>query len=122
MLISMCYLIVKGLLQPNNDGTTKLMGFIDEQRMSCMYEKFILEYYKKHYLELFVSASQIPWSLDDGIGDMLPIMYSDIQLQIRSTILIFNVKYYAGTTQVQYDKHTIHSNNLYQIFTYVKKS
>ena len=27
---------------------------------------------------------------------------------------------YAHTTQVQYDKHTLHSNNLYQIFTYVK--
>lgn len=25
-----------------------------------------------------------------------------------------------NTTQVQFDKHTLHSNNLYQIFTYVK--
>ncbi len=29
-------------------------------------------------------------------------------------------KYYSHTTQFQFDKHTIHSNNLYQIFTYVK--
>lgn len=29
-------------------------------------------------------------------------------------------KYYSNTTQVQFDKHTLHSNNLYQIFTYVK--
>lgn len=27
---------------------------------------------------------------------------------------------YTNTTQVQFDKHTLHSNNLYQIFTYVK--
>lgn len=27
---------------------------------------------------------------------------------------------YSHTTQSQFDKHTIHSNNLYQIFTYVK--
>lgn len=26
----------------------------------------------------------------------------------------------ASSTQVQFDKHTLHSNNLYQIFTYVK--
>ncbi len=34
MLISICYLIVKGLLQTNSDGTKKLMDFIDEQRSS----------------------------------------------------------------------------------------
>lgn len=46
MLISICYLVVKGLLQTNTDGTTKLMDFLDEQRMCRLYEKFILEYYK----------------------------------------------------------------------------
>lgn len=34
--------------------------------------------------------------------------------------LIIDAKYYAHTTQMQYDVHTLHSNNLYQIFTYVK--
>ena len=34
--------------------------------------------------------------------------------------LIIDAKYYTHTTQVQYDVHTLHSNNLYQIFTYVK--
>lgn len=120
MLISICYLVMKGLLQTNTDGTTKLMDFLDEQRMCRLYEKFILEYYKKHYPELSVSASQIPWSLDDGIRDMLPIMQSDIHLQRESTVLIIDAKYYASTTQVHFDKHTLHSNNLYQIFTYVK--
>ncbi len=37
-----------------------------------------------------------------------------------SKVLIIDAKYYGHTTQVQYDKHTLHSNNLYQIFTYVK--
>ena len=35
-------------------------------------------------------------------------------------ILIIDAKYYSNTTQKQYDVHTLHSNNLYQIFTYVK--
>ena len=35
-------------------------------------------------------------------------------------ILVIDAKYYSHTMQVQYDKHTLHSNNLYQIFTYVK--
>ena len=35
LLISICYLVVKGLLQTNSDGTTKLMDFLDEQRIDC---------------------------------------------------------------------------------------
>ena len=35
-------------------------------------------------------------------------------------VLIIDAKYYEHSTQVQFDKHTLHSNNLYQIFTYVK--
>lgn len=34
--------------------------------------------------------------------------------------LIIDAKYYAHTTQTRFNKTTIHSANLYQIFTYVK--
>ena len=122
MLISICYLIIKGLLQTTSEGTTKLMDFLDEQRMCRLYEKFILEYYKKEFPRLKVSASQIPWDLDDGESDMLPVMQSDIMLSDKKNTLIIDAKYYSHTTQVQYDVHTLHSNNLYQIYTYVKNA
>lgn len=120
MLISICYLIVKGLLQTTSDGTTKLMDFFDEQCMCRLYEKFILEYYKKEFPKLKVAASQITWDVDDGEIDMLPVMQSDIMLSNRNKTLIIDAKYYSHTMQVQYDVHTLHSNNLYQIYTYVK--
>ena len=108
MMISICYLVVKGLLQTNSYGNTKLMDFIDEQRMCYLYEKFILQYYKKEFPQLSVNASRISWQLDNGEDTLLPIMQSDISLQKDNTVLII------------YDKHTLYSNNLYQIFTYVK--
>lgn len=124
LLITICYLVVKGLLQSKSDGSVKMMDFLDEQRMCGLYEKFILEYYKKHYPRIRTAASQIDWALDDGIGTMLPTMQSDIMLSYQKgdvdKTLIIDAKYYAHTTQVQYDIHTLHSNNLYQIFTYVK--
>lgn len=120
MLISICYLIIKGLLQTTSNGSTKLLDFFDEQRMYRLYEKFILEYYKKEHPRLKVSASQIPWALDDDISDMLPIMQSDIMLRYGEKTLIIDAKYYAHTMQIQYNTQTLHSNNLYQIFTYVK--
>ena len=74
------HLVVKGLLQTNSDGSTRLMDFIDEQRMCRLYEKFMLEYYRKEHPEVSARASQIPWQLDDGFSDMLPVMQSDITL------------------------------------------
>ncbi len=120
MLISICYLVLKGLLQTTTDGSTKLMQFVDEQRMCRLYEKFILGYYRKEHPEITANASQIPWQLDNDFSDMLPVMQTDIMLSRGTKILIIDAKYYEHTTQTQYDKHTLHSNNLYQIFTYVK--
>ena len=121
MLISICYLVVKGLLQTQANGHTKLMDFLDEQRMCRLYEKFILEYYRREFKnQITANASQIPWQLDDEENSMLPVMQSDIMLQRGEKVLIIDAKYYEHSTQVQFDKHTLHSGNLYQIFTYVK--
>ena len=35
-------------------------------------------------------------------------------------MLIIDAKYYAATMQSNFDKRTVHSGNLYQIFAYVK--
>ncbi len=122
MLISLCQLILEGMLLTTDKGEYRLASFVDEQRMCRLYEKFILEYYAKEYTQITASASQIPWALDDGFGTMLPVMQSDITLTDKagSTVLIIDAKYYSHTTQAQYDMHTLHSNNLYQIFSYVK--
>ena len=120
MLIGMCYLVYKGLLTTQNNGTTKLMDFFDGQRMCRSYEKFLLEYYRKEHPELTANASQIAWQLDDTENQMLPRMQTDIMLSKNNNILIIDAKYYSHMTQQQYGIHTLHSNNLYQIFTYVK--
>ena len=120
MLISICWLAVKGLLQTQSDGAVKLMDFLDEQRMCRLYEKFILEYFKKEFPQITANASQIQWQLDDDVRDMLPVMQTDIMLTYGEKTLIIDAKYYSHTTQAQFGTHTLHSGNLYQIFTYVK--
>lgn len=124
MLVTVCYLVLKGLLQKEDDGTARMMDIFDEQRMCRLYEKFLLEYYRKEHPELSANASQIAWQLDDDITDLLPTMQSDIMLSQKrdgvERVLIIDAKYYSRTTQVQFDTHSVHSGNLYQIFTYVK--
>lgn len=120
MLVSLCQLVLEGMLLTTDDGEYRLNSFIDEQRMNRLYEKFILEYYAKECPKVSAMASQIPWVLDDGVGTMLPVMQSDIMLTKGSDVLIIDAKYYTHTIQTQYDVYTLHSANLYQIFTYVK--
>ena len=120
ILISLCQLILEGMLLSQESGERKLASFVDEQRMCSLYEKFILEYYRKHYPQLNATASQIPWALDDDCRTMLPAMQSDITLSVGNRTLIIDAKCYTKNMQSQFDKRTIHSANLYQIFTYVK--
>lgn len=124
MLISVCWLIIKGLLQSTNDGTTVLTDFLDEQRMCRLYEKFILEYYRKEFPMIKVHSPQIPWQLDEfaNTDNMLPVMQSDVLLSYKNNVLIIDAKYYQRITTSHYNKNTIRSANLYQIFTYVKNT
>ena len=129
MLMNVCWLVAEGLLQTQNNGSIRLADFLDEQRMSRLYEKFILEYYRREHPELRAEAPYIKWALDDGLRgacmtdgalDMLPAMHSDVMLSQGGSVLIIDAKYYGLAMQRHFDKRTYHSGNLYQIFTYVK--
>ena len=102
------------------DRNNRTMDFFDEQRMSRLYEKFILEYYRREHPQLRASASFIDWALDDEASEGLPAMRSDITLSACGRVLIIDAKYYTSTMQSNFDKTTVHSGNLYQIFAYVK--
>lgn len=122
MLMNICYLIVNGMLMSEADGKMKLKRFVDDQQMHTLYEKFILEYYKKHYPKCKVSQSHIPWNTDDGMIELLPRMRSDIMIEYQGKTFIIDAKYYDKSLQKnsQYGNQTIHSHNMYQIFAYVK--
>ena len=71
-----------------------------------------------------VKAGQVKWNLtgDDSetMVRFLPVMRTDIMLRLKEKILIIDAKYYGRALQKQFDKYSLHSGNLYQIFTYVK--
>ena len=120
MLIGLCQLILEGMLLTTDSGEHRLASFIDDQHMNRLYEKFILEYYRKHHPELHANPSRIDWQLDDDYSELLPVMQTDITLAKGGTVLIIDAKYYGKTTQQRFDVSSLVSGNLYQIFTYVK--
>lgn len=122
MLINICYLVIKGLLLTTETGTLKLGKYMDDQHMHRLYEKFVLEYYRKHYPRLKANPSFIDWNVDDGENDFLPQMKTDITLTNGIKTTIIDTKYYDRIMQnnPRFDKTSIRSAHLYQIFTYVK--
>jgi len=120
MLLNICYFVLDSLLLSTDKGEYKMATFLDDHRMSQLFEKFVLEYYRYHYPDLRASPMQIAWNVDYGIVEYLPIMQTDVVLQFGNRTLIIDTKYYSHSMQVQYDTYKFHSNNLYQIFTYVK--
>jgi 5-methylcytosine-specific restriction enzyme subunit McrC len=101
-------------------GKYKMREFSDNH-MCRLFEKFVLEYYKKHHPETKACAAQIRWNIVEETTDIsvLPIMQSDILLSIGNRILIIDTKYYKKIMQEQYNKDTLRNNHLYQIRTYV---
>lgn len=87
-----------------------------KRALTCEYD----ELSENNLLNQILKTTVIPWALDDGVGTYLPVMQSDITLTQGNRVLIIDAKYYTHTMQTQYDVHTLHSANLYQIFTYVK--
>jgi len=120
MLLGICRFVLEGLLLMTEKGEIRLAQFFDEQRMSRLFEKFILEFYRKEVPQVQARASKIEWQLDGDSSAMLPSMQSDVTLTCSGKTLIIDAKYYSHATQVRYGKHTLHSNNIYQIFAYVK--
>ncbi len=122
MLINICFLVSKGLLLTDDKGVLKMSKYLDDRQMHNLYEKFILEYYRKHYPEFKATPSQVDWNVDDGFLELLPAMKSDITLEYQGRTTIIDAKYYSRMLQYNqlFNSKTLHSNNMYQIFAYVK--
>lgn len=62
-------------------------------------------------------AAQVKWDLTAGTEEamirFMPIMQTDIFLRYKEQVLIIDTKYYGHTMQMQYDKATLYSGNVY---------
>ncbi len=123
MLLYICRLILDGMLTGTSPGDYQMMSYIEEKYLAKLYEKFILNYYKRHRKELNANASIVNWAIDDESDiSLLPEMKTDITLSYGGHKLIIDAKFYSSNLQTSQfgRKGTIHSANIYQIFTYIQ--
>lgn len=122
MMLYLCYFILKEWLMTTEEGKFKMRAFSDEH-MCRLFEKFVLEYYKKHHPEYKPWPAKIAWNVVEETTDMsiLPDLQTDILLTMGERTLIIDTKYYGHTMQQHFNKRSIHSANMFQIHTYVSE-
>ena len=88
-----------------------------------LFENFVFNYYRIENPKYQVKKERIAWlatSLTDPNLTLLPSMETDISLRDENRTIIIDTKFYRETLQSYYDKESIHSKHLYQIFAYLK--
>lgn len=120
MLLYLCWFVSDNMLLSTDSGDIKLHEFA-EDKMCRLYEQFVLTYYQRHHPELRAAARQIEWNVlkEKSTMDILPTLQTDIMLTFNDRTLIIDTKYYGKTFQTYHEKKSIHSNNQFQILTYV---
>lgn len=122
MLMNVCRFIIESMILTTESGQYRMPAFTDEY-MNRLFERFVLEYYRTHHKELSANPDKIEWNINKSetcLIDFLPAMKSDIVLHHGTRSLVIDTKYYSHALQYYFNKPTIHSGNLYQIYTYVK--
>lgn len=123
-LLSICELILDTALASEDKGGYQFRDFIrNDKRMAALFESFVFNFYRIHRPDLKISSERIYWqasSQSDPSLTFLPSMKTDISVRSVDKTLIIDTKFYRDTMQKHYGNESIHSGNLYQIFSYVK--
>jgi 5-methylcytosine-specific restriction enzyme subunit McrC len=120
-LLNISELIYQNLLINEENGHFQFTDFLrDERQMARLFEEFIRNFYKIEVPEAKVFREDLHWKMAGETHHFLPKMQTDICIKINDRKLIIEAKYYKETLQKYYDSEKIHSQNLYQIFAYLK--
>lgn len=121
-VIDLCKLILKDLIVSDEKGNNKFKEFLDDSKISTIYENFIKAYYRKHYPKLNARSKKL-YLTDKPTSSNIPIMKTDITLEYNNKMLIIDAKFYNKILNKNYyinsNFKTISNSNLYQIITYV---
>jgi 5-methylcytosine-specific restriction enzyme subunit McrC len=120
-LLNISELIYQNLLINEETGSFQFKDFLrDERQMAKLFEEFIRNFYKIEVPEATVFREDLRWKMAGETHQFLPKMQTDISIKINDRKLIIDAKYYKETLQKYYDSEKIHSQNLYQLFAYLK--
>ena len=122
-LFDICKLIYDNMIVDEKSGKISFIDFEkDEKQMAYLFENFVRNFYKKELPEFKVYREDIRWN---AVGDIeaigyLPKMQTDITLEGKDRKIIIDTKYYKHAIKSNMGREKLNSNNLYQLFSYLK--
>ena len=119
MLMNVCYMVISSLLMTQAEGTAKLATFSSGRQFHALYDKFVLEYFKREHPELKASAKEIDRKASDDAPAFLPHLYTDITLERGSSMLIIDTKCYGTILGTHHESEILSPGNINQIVNYV---
>lgn len=121
--LNVCRLIYENTIPSENEGEYLFSDFTrDDRKMAHLFEEFIRNFYKIEQNTYKTKREYISWQMEETKGDCLtylPRMETDITLESPETKIIIDAKYYSNTMAINYRVEKIHSQNLYQLFSYL---
>lgn len=122
-VLRVCELIQNNIVLHEQEGSYEFQDFVrDHRQMASLFEAFLFNFYRKHSGFKTVRREDIYWNATP-IGDTtvrLPKMQTDITLESDERKVIIDAKFYHEALQSHYNRESIRSGNLYQLYAYLK--
>lgn len=118
LMLYLAELYYKKQLIQTTESDVFVKDILDEQKLSALYERFVLEYFKKHHSYLNPGSYHIDW-ISENNSNLIPKMKTDITLKGKNSTLIIDTKYYGNIFTTYFDIGHLNSENLFQIYAYI---
>lgn len=121
LLMAVCRMVAEGLIPNEDTGGTTGRSFLSDRALSALYERFVLEYFRRHHPELNASAKIIEPPKSEERPSFLPTLKTDVTLEKGDSTLIIDCKCYGRILQCHYGHEALSAANVNQIHMYVSE-
>lgn len=121
LVMEVCRLLSAVAMPTQLAGRDRFLGLLDDEvLMRRVFEAFVRNFYRMHCLGYDVRSEILKWPEESAAYGLLPVMKTDISLSSPTRRIVIDTKYYSETLTTRYDRKTFHSENLYQIYAYLR--
>jgi 5-methylcytosine-specific restriction enzyme subunit McrC len=124
LLLKVCELAYECMIPSQTGSGYRFQNVLrDERKMARVFEDFVRNYYRVSQRTFRVKPYQLEWQAvplqTNGVG-RLPAMRTDVYLESADRRIIIDTKYYADALQQHHGTSSFRSENLYQLFAYLR--
>ena len=122
LLLHVCQLIFESTFVDERRGLQRFVTFEEGKRLNKVFEKFLLNFYKREATSFRVKAENFRWRsvAGDQISiDAMPRMETDTVLRSSERTIVLDAKFYVKMLKSR-DGKKLNSNHIYQMFCYLQ--